>query len=70
MSEATYKEGYESGKNWKYDHVPGGPFVPSGTRTYQGHPKYAERKRIEDQSKIDHADWMQGWRDGFAVKGE
>ena len=61
MNSQKYDEGYQYGLTWNHDWIPGGPFVHTGS--YSKDEKYLALAR---QSRQEHADWMQGWRDGKA----
>jgi hypothetical protein len=60
----SYADGFESGKNWKWDYVPGGPWM-----FYASSPFESERsKAIALQTQAEHYAWMQGWHDGSGIK--
>lgn len=60
---SKYEEGYQTGLTWDRPWTPGGPFVYT-----VGYGSSEKTLAMERQSKQDHADWMQGWRDGKAKK--
>ena len=59
--EDSYADGLQSGQNWKWDHLPGGPWKYSAGEYEQD--KY---KALAAQLQAEHDAWMQGWWDGAA----
>ena len=57
----AYQDGYETGKNWIHDYVPGGPWIYRVSFRHKGEEKYEAMAR---ESKQQHDDWMHGWKDG------
>lgn len=58
---AGYKEGYETGLNWKYDYIPGGPF-----HYYFNDHAPKQFKQFVLESIENHKNWMAGFYDGLA----
>jgi len=61
--EDSYTNGYQTGLNWVYDYVPGGPFHYGASEHESDFAKW-----MSAQSKAEHAAWMQGWHDGKAAQ--
>lgn len=57
-AETSYREGYESGLFWRWNDLPGGPFVfKHGSRT--------DTQALAIQSAYNFDAWHRGWRDGI-----
>jgi len=59
--EDSYSDGLQSGQNWKWDHLPGGPWKYSA-----GEHELDKHKAMAAQTQAEHDAWMQGWWDGAA----
>ena len=58
--EDSYADGFETGQNWKWDYVPGGPFHFSASE-YESDL----HKAVAAQTQAEWAAWMHGWWDGI-----
>ena len=57
----SYKDGLETGLNWKDNYVPGGPWYYT-----VGKHENELRQGLAMQLEAEHYAWMQGWHDGKA----
>lgn len=57
-----YKDGFETGANWKDTYIAGGPFHFSASPHESDWHKY-----IAMQSQAEHSAWMQGFHDGNGI---
>jgi hypothetical protein len=59
-SEASYAEGYKTGKTWTDSHFPGGPWTV--------HPSYFNQDpdwlSCCEATKENNREWLRGWYDG------
>lgn len=62
----SYRDGLNTGLNWEDSYTPGGPWVygEDGRNNDYGWIVYAKRSRQNRDL------WLQGWRDGVAVKAK
>jgi hypothetical protein len=54
----SYQDGYKTGRNWKYDYVPGGPWICRDKYAQGWFAQYCAA------SAHNHAAWMRGWHEG------
>lgn len=61
-TEESYADGYETGKSWHHNHVPGGPWV-RGISAADRSLKDADWIAYSDATAENNSEWMRGWRD-------
>ncbi len=60
-TDESYQDGLETGRNWRWPHTPGGPFV----LTYVGSANNDSNWIAYcNRSKKNNQEWMRGWHDG------
>lgn len=68
--EDAHEDGFKSGLEWpaKWNHVPGGPWVPSYDKSGRRGDSFAHPDWVAYCEKLErhHALWMKGWLEGFA----
>lgn len=59
-----YKDGYLNGFKWKYDYIPGGPWVYTATHNHSNDEKF---KQMSVDSLNNYKNWHAGFRDGLKL---
>lgn len=59
-TEHAYKAGFDTGRNWKRSHIPGGPFAHAVPHDHHDAEWVAFCKFTQDCRTA----WMKGWRIG------
>lgn len=67
---ASYQDGFDTGLEWRWDHIPGGPLVCTlSNGTVGGAGGTAEMIKLYNKHSQNHHDlWMRGWKDGIAER--
>lgn len=61
---AAFAKGFETGKNWKWDHIPGGPSVYHQSMSSNDVNLVAYCQHTADVNEA----WLAGWKTGIEAK--